>query len=90
MFSVFLSAKLIFADGILTRKKSQRKISSEIILYKTEKLGFKKNAPIVYVVSDGTNFAHGKTASEAVSELSFKTSDKGDLSDLKEMPLIIG
>jgi len=86
MFSVFLSAGYVFADNILTRKKSQRKISAKITLYKTERLGFKKNAPVVYVATDGKKFAHGDTAKIALEELAFKTGRR-DLTKYKNMPL---
>ena len=84
MFSVFLSAGYVFADGILTRKKWQKKISAKITVYKTEKLGFKKNAPVVYIATDGKNFAHGKTIRLAAEELAFKTG-KRDVSEFKNM-----
>ena len=76
MFDEFLSKGFIFADGILTRLKSKKKISDDLTIYKTEKLGFKENAPIIYVAHDGENFAHAKTLEKAVLELKFKTSDR--------------
>jgi hypothetical protein len=86
MFSVFLKAGFIFADGILTRKKSQRKISAEITLYKIEKLGYKNNAPIVYVIKSGELFAHGDTPQQAREALLFKTADR-DVSAYRNMPM---
>jgi hypothetical protein len=86
MFSAFLCAGFVFADGILTRKKSQRKISAEVTLYKTEKLGFKKNSPVVFVATDGNNFAHGDSAKAALEELAFKTNGR-DTSQYSGMAL---
>ena len=45
-------------------------------IYKTEKLGFKKDAPIVYVCVQGKHSAHGETLKEAMEELTFKTADR--------------
>ena len=85
MFSAFLSAGFVFCDNILTRKKSSKKFGVGLTLYKTERLGFKKNAPIVYVISDGTNHAHGDTIEAAMTDFTFKTANR-DLSRFKNLP----
>jgi hypothetical protein len=84
MFSIFFEAGYVFADGILTRKKSSKKLSAKLTIHKTENVGYKKNAPIVYVASDGTNFAHGATAEIAILDLQFKTGER-NVDEFKNM-----
>ncbi|MCA9333329.1 hypothetical protein KDA00_05665, partial [Candidatus Saccharibacteria bacterium] len=84
-FYNFLKKGLIFCDGILTKKISI-KIKQDITIYKTAKLGFKKNAPIIYVAQKDEHFAHGETIKEAFAELQFKTADR-DVSKYENMPL---
>jgi len=68
------------ADGILAKIIQSKKNLKKIII-----VGKKE---ISWLASDEKgNYAHGKTSSEAVAELSFKLADKGDLSDLYNMPL---
>ena len=69
-----------FSDGIFSYVISERK--------GIKKLKFENGAISYLATSDcGKYTAHGKTAKEACEELTFKMSDRGDLSDLANMPL---
>jgi hypothetical protein len=71
---------LTVADGILAKVISKRGSLKRVVI-----VGKKETS---FLVTDGNgNYAHGKTAREAMSELAFKLADKGDLSDLADMPL---
>ena len=74
----FYKRGLIFADGILTRLLSKRKIG-KITFYKTRKLGSKK---IVYVAKKGNVFSHGETPRQSSKDLRYKISDR-DTSNYK-------
>ena len=85
LFSAFLKKGLVFCDGILTKKLSV-KIKLGVTIYKTAKLGFKKNAPIIYVCVQGDFSAHGDSMQEAIEELTFKSGSR-DVSEYENMPL---
>ena len=68
------------ADGILARVLQSKDGIKKVLI-----VGQKVSS---WLASDNDgNHAHGKTISEAVSELAFKKADKTDLSDLENMPL---
>ena len=68
----FFIKGLIFADGILTRLISKRKLG-KITFYKTRKLGSKK---IIYIARKGSLFSHGETQKQAFKDLRYKISDR--------------
>ena len=82
MFQPFYETGYIEADGILTKRISERK-KGDVTIYKTQRLA---SDEIIYVAKQGDITAHGKTAREAVEELVFKDA-KRDVSQYKNMPL---
>lgn len=82
MFPVFYEKGYIFADGILTKRISQRK-KGDIKIYKTEKLGI---AEIIYVAAKEGKYAHGTTIAKAILDLEFKTGER-NIDEFKNMPL---
>jgi hypothetical protein len=80
--SLSLSVKKITnADGIWGRVLSKKGNLSKIKIFGRKEVSFLASS------DDGEVHAHGKTAAEAVAELAFKMADKGDLSDLADMPM---
>ncbi|MFA7333396.1 MAG: hypothetical protein WC130_03785 [Kiritimatiellia bacterium] len=69
------------ADGILARIIQARGPLKKIIV------AGKKECTWLASSDDGIVHAHGDTAAEALAELAFKLADKGDLSDLRAMPM---
>lgn len=82
MFIPFYNAGYILADGILTKRISERK-KGDITIYKTSNLGTDE---IIYVAKQGNITAHAKTARKAVEELIFKDANR-DVSQYQNMPL---
>ena len=69
-FIPFYEAGYIKADGILTKRISERK-KGDITIYKTQRLA---SDEIIYVAKQGDTTAHGRTAREAVEQLVFRNS----------------
>ena len=73
--------KLTRADGIWARILSTKGNVSKVRIFG------RKEASFLASSEDGKTHAHGKSAAEALAELALKLSDKGDLSDLRGLPL---
>jgi hypothetical protein len=83
MFDAFYAKGFIFADGILTKRVTERTVNG-VKLYKTKHL---VKAGIVYIARNSVNItAHGDTAKEALEELAFKTESR-DVEKYRNMPL---
>ena len=82
MFIPFYNAGYILADGILTKRISERK-KGDVTIYRTQKLA---SDEIIYVAKQGGITAHAKTARKAVEELIFKDANR-DVSQYQNMPL---
>ena len=72
IFQAKLNRGYIFADGVLTKLISSKKVS-DMIVYKTRYLGSDK---IVFVVERSGSFAHGSSIKLAVEDLRYKISDR--------------
>ncbi len=73
--------KITNSDGIWGCIISQKGTLAKV------KLFGKKEVSFIASADDERVCAHGKTAADAYAELAFKIADKGDLSDLYNMPL---
>jgi hypothetical protein len=82
MFIPFYNAGYILADGILTKRISERK-KGDLTIYKTSTLGTDE---IIYVAKQGNITAHAETARKAIEELIFKDANR-DVSQYQNMPL---
>ena len=67
----YVPGEYLYADGILAHIKRAKNLSNGITWYVGK-------IPSMQVVSDGKNYAHGRTLRQALSDLMFKTSsDRG-------------
>lgn len=72
----------LYADGILEKIVS-RKTKGDIEIFKTRKIGSKKES---FVVKRGTTFSHGETIKQALEDLQYKISDR-DTTEYKKWTL---
>ena len=78
LFNGKIKCGYLLADGILLRL-----ISKKGNVFKGQKIGSKQ---IMYLAKDDKNFAHGKTAREAMEDLRFKSAER-DVDQYKDWKL---